>query len=194
MGMGQMDIGWETEQMQGWIEKCDWWRFSVLIQSNIVERKTKYVQRYCFPKCFPNRIQARLRVRDARSSGRADLNGVRGCCCPRGCIANVLGPRLLRFRDFAWLSLCLIIINFAIHAGGPVSRTGFREDTRIIPDSWILNPSSPAMIAAHTEGIRRQQRKNAEINETSNMTTGNIQVPARRMDRTNSTAPAKQHV
>lgn len=51
--------------------------------------------------------------------------------------------------------LCLSIINFAIHAGGPVSLMGFLDATKIIPASCASRVSSPAMRDLRTAGEQR---------------------------------------
>jgi len=38
------------------------------------------------------------------------------------------------FFELTWFILCLIMINLAIQAGGPLSRTGLRSETRMMVD------------------------------------------------------------
>jgi len=44
-------------------------------------------------------------------------------------------------------------MSFAIFAGGPDSRNGFREATRVRPDSWGSRKSSTAIMDVQREGM-----------------------------------------
>jgi len=70
-------------------------------------------------------------------------------------------------------------MSFAMHAGGPLSRKGFRDATTR-PSSWGSDGSSMAMSADQTEGTRMQRRAKAAMRKAMSMTS--IMREGRRRD------------
>lgn len=90
------------------------------------------IQWNCFPERRLNRNQARFRGlvwNDSRGGGATFRTGDGDCERFR---VDAFPPF---FFELTWFILCLIMINLAIQAGGPLSRTGLRNETLIMVDS-----------------------------------------------------------